>query len=322
MSGNCIRSMGKMVLKYFVIYCCNNKLPPNFASWNNIYWVGQKVHLGFAITSYGKSWTNFLANPIFNLPTHPMDQDFVSSLARWLWLPVSHEVIDQMLAGFAVICRSGWAEGATSSSVTWRLSGSLFSSPCRTPGMGEPGGLPSMGSHRVGHDWSDLAAAAGHHGGHLLLVPVIWETDRQTEPEKREKGHDGGHRTFLWPDLQSRALSLPVYSICQKWVTNSSPYSRGGRLTQAKSIRESVDISLKIHLTILSIIKCPKITINRTKRVLFIITWNSVLLKIIKKKEGLPWWLSGKEYACQSGDTSSIPELRRSLGGGNGSPFQ
>ena len=27
-------------------------------------------------------------------------------------------------------------------------------------GMGEPGGLPSMGSHRVVHDWSDLAAAA------------------------------------------------------------------------------------------------------------------------------------------------------------------
>ena len=27
------------------------------------------------------------------------------------------------------------------------------------PRDGEPGGLPSMGSHRVGHDWSDLAAA-------------------------------------------------------------------------------------------------------------------------------------------------------------------
>ena len=39
---------------------------------------------------------------------------------------------------------------ATHSSVlTWRI-----------PGTGEPGGLPSMGSHRVGHDWSDLAAAA------------------------------------------------------------------------------------------------------------------------------------------------------------------
>ena len=30
----------------------------------------------------------------------------------------------------------------------------------RIPGMGEPGGLPSMGSHRVRHDLSDLAAAA------------------------------------------------------------------------------------------------------------------------------------------------------------------
>ena len=40
-------------------------------------------------------------------------------------------------------------EMATHSSVpAWRI-----------PGMGEPGGLPSMVLHRVGHDWSDLAAA-------------------------------------------------------------------------------------------------------------------------------------------------------------------
>ena len=41
-------------------------------------------------------------------------------------------------------------EMATHSSVlAWRI-----------PGMGKPDGLPSMGSHRVRHDWSDLAAAA------------------------------------------------------------------------------------------------------------------------------------------------------------------
>ena len=41
-------------------------------------------------------------------------------------------------------------EMATHSSVlAWRI-----------PGTGKPGGLLSMGSHRVGHDWSDLAAAA------------------------------------------------------------------------------------------------------------------------------------------------------------------
>ena len=32
--------------------------------------------------------------------------------------------------------------------------------PWRIPRTGEPGGLRSMGSHRIGHDWSDLAAAA------------------------------------------------------------------------------------------------------------------------------------------------------------------
>ena len=37
----------------------------------------------------------------------------------------------------------------------------------RTPGTGEPGGLPSMGSHRVGHDCSDLAAAA--HASKVML---------------------------------------------------------------------------------------------------------------------------------------------------------
>ena len=32
----------------------------------------------------------------------------------------------------------------------------------RIPGMGEPGGLPSVASHRVGQDWRSLAAAAGN----------------------------------------------------------------------------------------------------------------------------------------------------------------
>ena len=50
-------------------------------------------------------------------------------------------------------------EMATHSSVlAWRI-----------PGMGEPGGLLSMGSHRVGHDLSDLAAAAA-----AILVNLGW----------------------------------------------------------------------------------------------------------------------------------------------------
>ena len=44
----------------------------------------------------------------------------------------------------------------------------------RIPGTGEPGGLPSMGSHRVGHDWSDLAAAAAA-AFVMLNVLSVWE---------------------------------------------------------------------------------------------------------------------------------------------------
>ena len=39
----------------------------------------------------------------------------------------------------------------------------------RIPGTGEPGGLPSMGSHRVRHNWSDLAAAAARHYYHIPI---------------------------------------------------------------------------------------------------------------------------------------------------------
>ena len=61
-------------------------------------------------------------------------------------------------------------EMATHSSVlAWRI-----------PGTGEPCGLPSMGSHRVGHDWSNLAAAAATESSgcfqwHWSFLTTIFE---------------------------------------------------------------------------------------------------------------------------------------------------
>ena len=53
-------------------------------------------------------------------------------------------------------------EMATHSSVlAWRI-----------PGTGEPHGLTSMGSHRVGHDWSDLATAAVHL---VVTLSSVWK---------------------------------------------------------------------------------------------------------------------------------------------------
>ena len=63
-------------------------------------------------------------------------------------------------------------EMATHSSVlAWRI-----------PGTAEPGGLPSVGSHRVGHNWSDLAAAA-------VFNKTLLDTSRKNMNNNQEKSH-------------------------------------------------------------------------------------------------------------------------------------
>ena len=42
----------------------------------------------------------------------------------------------------------------------------------RVPGTAEPGGLPSMGSHRVGHNRSDLAAVAAAAAAQRVHHPL------------------------------------------------------------------------------------------------------------------------------------------------------
>ena len=65
---------------------------------------------------------------------------------RDLWNNIKHNniYITEVLEGEAEK-----AMAPNSSTVAWKI-----------PWTEEPGGLPSMGSHRVGHDWSDAAAAA------------------------------------------------------------------------------------------------------------------------------------------------------------------
>ena len=63
------------------------------------------------------------------------------------WGREESDTTERLHVHFSLSCIG--EEMATHSSVlAWRI-----------PGTGEPGGLPSLGLHRVGHDWSDLAAA-------------------------------------------------------------------------------------------------------------------------------------------------------------------
>ena len=95
----------------------------------------------------------------------------------------------------------------------------------RIPGTEEPGGLLSMGSHRVGHDWCTLAAAAAAFLGDMvpietmLVFVFIWKKKEKVkicaQIKKKKKVlnlyHCGegifqilrGHKTALWPTVLS-----------------------------------------------------------------------------------------------------------------------
>ena len=99
-------------------------------------------------------------------------------------------------------------EMATHSSVlAWRI-----------PGMGEPGGLPNMGSHRVGHDWSDLAAAAAASPTKPLY------SENSPCPTASSRNNRASHKLQLtgletdqWPKLgQKNILSF------EPWLRNAA----------------------------------------------------------------------------------------------------
>ena len=88
-------------------------------------------------------------------------------------------------------------EMATHSSVlAWRI-----------PGVGEPGGLPSLGSHRVRHDWSDLAAAVAAACKHRLTFQGCTHSHLKKKPCVFNLG--------LWQlaDLQQWMTPLSVFQI-------------------------------------------------------------------------------------------------------------
>ena len=75
---------------------------------------------------------------------------------------------------------------------------------CRIPGTGEPGGLPSMGSHRVGHDWSNLAAAAAATGVFIRKGKCPLKSDTQ------EEGHVMTEAEFSRMEIQAKGSQVPA----------------------------------------------------------------------------------------------------------------
>ena len=98
----------------------------------------------------------------------------------------------------------------------------------RIPGTGEPGGLPSMGLHKVGHNWSDLAAEAWHLRSSkwvhvIILFPRtgVWPWSfRTSEPEVRSS-------VSLLPNFSSGVSILhPLYLLWEPFIPVLCPSAK------------------------------------------------------------------------------------------------
>ena len=78
----------------------------------------------------------------------------------------------------------------------------------RIPGTGEPGGLPSVGSHRVGHEWSDLTAAAA------VCTKVLFLSFSMNEFSQYKD-------CFLWKEIYLHGLqSLQNFENTGSWMSS------------------------------------------------------------------------------------------------------
>ena len=96
-----------------------------------------------------------------------MDWRWDKMLQWWNWKWKRHMNFFQPILWFLLTCM-GEGKGNP-----------LQCSCLENPRGGEPGGLPSMGSHRVGHDWSNLAAAAAEVLSHVQLFVTPWAIAHQ-----------------------------------------------------------------------------------------------------------------------------------------------
>ena len=98
--------------------------------------------------------------------------------------------------------------------------------PGESQGSGEPGGLPSMGSHRVRHNWSDLAAAVHNkmlrewtqepmQDRQLLNLTGVWPGPRSQE-----------HSYLPDYNLERRVpiLTIIIFSIEPNWMLQTNKY--------------------------------------------------------------------------------------------------
>ena len=181
-------------------------------------------------------------------------------------------------------------EMATHSSVlAWRI-----------PGTGEPGGLPSMGSHRVSHDWSDLAAAAA------------WALCKETQLVNPK-----GNQSWIFIGITNADTEAPIIwppDSLEKILMPGKTEGRRRRRQQRMRWLDGILSKLREVVTDREVWHAAVYGVAKSQ------TWPSDWIEV-------NWWASQvalvvKDPPANVGDVGSIPGSGRSPGVGNCNPFQ
>ena len=120
----------------------------------------------------------------------------------------------------------------------------------RIPGMGKPGGLPSMGSHRIRHDWSDLAAATENPGIYRSTFKVLRYVDFPGGPsgkepacQKRQETKETWFQSLGWEDALEEGMATHSRMLACGMLWTEEP----GRLQSIGSQRVGYDWSNLAH---------------------------------------------------------------------------
>ena len=95
----------------------------------------------------------------------------------------------------------------------------------RIPGTAEPGGLPSMRSQRVGHDWSDLAAVASlnRYLNFIEYSYIAIDTQLYEYLEKEMATHSSTLAWKIpWTKEPGRLQTMGSRRVGHKWATSLS----------------------------------------------------------------------------------------------------
>ena len=135
-------------MEYYTTRKTDITAPPYLLKWKTIY--DNQARKADPRTTLAMTLFHIFWCFLFFLSDHSFIKDDFMLRLYHVRSPILHWLLPQSSLLLPVMYKFLEEEMAAHSSVlAWRI-----------PGTGEPGGLLSMGSHRVGHDWSDLAAAA------------------------------------------------------------------------------------------------------------------------------------------------------------------